>query len=268
MLHRHVTDGNIRRTPGIELVKQLAAKGVRPFSNWPEDALYTMADIWEDYHTQLGMRLDLDDLLHVAMAMVRDNPEVSVLLLACLYLYTIPAVQRALYKYCMAFTRLTVTLLVSEGLARLCVVLVHHWLACCCTVTGWHAVALSTTKQQSHWHEPCNIACCVDVRTSCIASLSACVVSVCVCVPVPLQIQGYIHRRWQHILVDEVQDINLCQFELVKHITGPRTKLLVVGDPDQVHLAVLGALIVCCLLLVLTPGSLCIILVITPVCAA
>lgn len=81
-LHRRVTDGIIRRTPGIELVKQLASKGVRPFAKYPEDALYTIADILEDYHTQLGERLDLDDLLHVAMALVRDNPHVGELLWA------------------------------------------------------------------------------------------------------------------------------------------------------------------------------------------
>jgi superfamily I DNA/RNA helicase len=37
------------------------------------------------------------------------------------------------------------------------------------------------------------------------------------------------------VLVDEGQDTNLCQFELVRQITGPHSKLFMVGDPDQVR---------------------------------
>lgn len=51
---------------------------------------------------------------------------------------------------------------------------------------------------------------------------------------VSLQVRSEIHRRWKHVHVDEGQDINLCQFELVRQITGPDSTLYMVGDPDQV----------------------------------
>ena len=44
-------------------------------------------------------------------------------------------------------------------------------------------------------------------------------------------------ERWQnkirYLLVDEYQDTNASQYELVKHITGERGRLTVVGDDDQ-----------------------------------
>jgi hypothetical protein len=49
-----------------------------------------------------------------------------------------------------------------------------------------------------------------------------------------VQVAATIHKRWSHVLIDEGQDTNLCQFELVRQITGPRSKLFMVGDPDQV----------------------------------
>lgn len=52
---------------------------------------------------------------------------------------------------------------------------------------------------------------------------------------VVLQVRAELHRRWRHVLVDEGQDTNLCQFELVRQITGPNSKLFMVGDPDQVR---------------------------------
>lgn len=134
---------------------------------------------------------------------------------------------------CTAFTRLTATLLLLEGhCIRLGQVL--------CSIAALHGMPVDSSfdcqqpNNSGNGTEQPTLHVGVDVRTAWIASLLACVV--CLCVPVPLQIQGSIHRRWQHVLVDEVQDINLCQFELVKHIAGPRTKLLVVGDPDQVPL--------------------------------
>ncbi|KAF6254184.1 P-loop containing nucleoside triphosphate hydrolase protein [Scenedesmus sp. NREL 46B-D3] len=42
-----------------------------------------------------------------------------------------------------------------------------------------------------------------------------------------------VHGRWQHVLVDESQDTNLCQFELVRQLTSPSSSLFMVGDPDQ-----------------------------------
>ncbi|MFK7957219.1 MAG: ATP-dependent helicase [Lysobacterales bacterium] len=44
-------------------------------------------------------------------------------------------------------------------------------------------------------------------------------------------------ERWQwqfrHVLVDECQDTNACQYRLLKALTGPRTGLTAVGDDDQ-----------------------------------
>ncbi|MEW6270475.1 MAG: UvrD-helicase domain-containing protein [Thermodesulfobacteriota bacterium] len=39
--------------------------------------------------------------------------------------------------------------------------------------------------------------------------------------------------RYRHVLVDEYQDINLAQYQLVRHIAGARGNLSVVGDDDQ-----------------------------------
>jgi len=51
--------------------------------------------------------------------------------------------------------------------------------------------------------------------------------------------------RWQnrvrHLLVDEYQDTNLCQYELVKQLVGVRQGLTVVGDDDQSIYAWRGA---------------------------
>lgn len=48
------------------------------------------------------------------------------------------------------------------------------------------------------------------------------------------QVRSSLHGRWSHVLVDESQDTNPCQFELVKALTGPGCNLFMVGDPDQV----------------------------------
>ncbi len=51
--------------------------------------------------------------------------------------------------------------------------------------------------------------------------------------------------RWQdrirHLLVDEYQDTNLCQYQLVKQLVGVRQALTVVGDDDQSIYAWRGA---------------------------
>ena len=44
---------------------------------------------------------------------------------------------------------------------------------------------------------------------------------------------AHYQQRFTHILVDEYQDTNCCQYELVKLLAGPGERLCVVGDPDQ-----------------------------------
>ena len=43
---------------------------------------------------------------------------------------------------------------------------------------------------------------------------------------------GY-RRRFPYVLVDEYQDTNRAQYELVRHLAGPRGNITVVGDEDQ-----------------------------------
>src|SRR5439155_8380852 len=40
-------------------------------------------------------------------------------------------------------------------------------------------------------------------------------------------------RRFQYVLVDEYQDTNRTQYELIRHLVGPRGHVTVVGDEDQ-----------------------------------
>ncbi|MEE9583371.1 MAG: UvrD-helicase domain-containing protein, partial [Dehalococcoidales bacterium] len=40
-------------------------------------------------------------------------------------------------------------------------------------------------------------------------------------------------ERYRHIMVDELQDTNLTQYELVKQLSGKYRNICVVGDPDQ-----------------------------------
>jgi ATP-dependent DNA helicase UvrD/PcrA len=40
-------------------------------------------------------------------------------------------------------------------------------------------------------------------------------------------------RRFQYVLVDEYQDTNRTQYDLVRHLAGPRGNITVVGDEDQ-----------------------------------
>lgn len=42
-----------------------------------------------------------------------------------------------------------------------------------------------------------------------------------------------VSRRYQYILVDEFQDINLVQFEIIRMIVAERNQIFVVGDDDQ-----------------------------------
>lgn len=46
-----------------------------------------------------------------------------------------------------------------------------------------------------------------------------------------------VRQKWQHrmgyLLVDEYQDTNQCQYQLLKHLTGPRAMFTAVGDDDQ-----------------------------------
>src|SRR4029079_2923290 len=40
-------------------------------------------------------------------------------------------------------------------------------------------------------------------------------------------------RRFQSVLVDEYQDTNRTQYELIRHLVGPKGNVTVVGDEDQ-----------------------------------
>lgn len=52
-----------------------------------------------------------------------------------------------------------------------------------------------------------------------------------------VQLRAKMHARFRHVLVDEGQDTNRCQFDIVRAITGPSSTLMMVGDPDQVRWA-------------------------------
>ena len=43
----------------------------------------------------------------------------------------------------------------------------------------------------------------------------------------------YYQNKFEHVLVDEYQDTNRCQYELVKHLAGEKKNICVVGDDDQ-----------------------------------
>ncbi len=47
------------------------------------------------------------------------------------------------------------------------------------------------------------------------------------------QVRDAYRRRFAYLLVDEYQDTNRVQYELVRHLAGPRGNLTVVGDEDQ-----------------------------------
>ena len=47
------------------------------------------------------------------------------------------------------------------------------------------------------------------------------------------EVASYFRRRFRLVLVDEYQDSNRMQFELLKALTGPDTRLVTVGDDDQ-----------------------------------
>ncbi|HEY6897063.1 MAG TPA: UvrD-helicase domain-containing protein [Rhodocyclaceae bacterium] len=57
--------------------------------------------------------------------------------------------------------------------------------------------------------------------------------------------QEEVHQRWQsriwHLLVDEYQDTNRCQYRLMKLLAGPRASFTAVGDDDQSIYAWRGA---------------------------
>lgn len=47
------------------------------------------------------------------------------------------------------------------------------------------------------------------------------------------EVLQYYQQKFLHILVDEYQDTNHCQYELVRHLAGDRKNVCVVGDDDQ-----------------------------------
>ncbi|KAF8064493.1 uvrD [Scenedesmus sp. PABB004] len=55
------------------------------------------------------------------------------------------------------------------------------------------------------------------------------------------RVRAALHERWSHVLVDESQDTNPCQFALIRAITGPQSSLFMVGDADQAIYAFRGA---------------------------
>lgn len=46
-------------------------------------------------------------------------------------------------------------------------------------------------------------------------------------------VQQYVHRLWDHIYIDEAQDISKIQFEILKYFVSDPSKLVVIGDDDQ-----------------------------------
>jgi DNA helicase-2/ATP-dependent DNA helicase PcrA len=47
--------------------------------------------------------------------------------------------------------------------------------------------------------------------------------------------------RFRHVLVDEYQDLNEAQYQLFRHLAGPGTEIMVIGDPDQAIYGFRGA---------------------------
>src|SRR5439155_77923 len=45
--------------------------------------------------------------------------------------------------------------------------------------------------------------------------------------------RGTIHARWDHLLVDEFQDVNAVQYDLLKRLAAPHDNLFAVGDDEQ-----------------------------------
>lgn len=62
-----------------------------------------------------------------------------------------------------------------------------------------------------------------------------------------LRTNDAVREKWQnrvrYLLVDEYQDTNVCQYELVRQLTGPRAMFTAVGDDDQAIYAWRGATI-------------------------
>lgn len=48
-----------------------------------------------------------------------------------------------------------------------------------------------------------------------------------------LEVDSYIGNRYEHILIDEYQDVNLAQQELIQSIAGTKASVMAVGDEDQ-----------------------------------
>jgi len=47
------------------------------------------------------------------------------------------------------------------------------------------------------------------------------------------EVRDELHRRFQHLLIDEYQDTNRAQYVLIKALAGPRGNIMAVGDEDQ-----------------------------------
>lgn len=54
-------------------------------------------------------------------------------------------------------------------------------------------------------------------------------------------VRDYYQNRFQHVLVDEFQDVNFCQYELIRLFSGKNHNITIVGDDDQSIYAWRGA---------------------------
>lgn len=55
------------------------------------------------------------------------------------------------------------------------------------------------------------------------------------------QLKQNLHQKILYLFVDEYQDVNETQYQLIKELTGPNTKLCAIGDPDQAIYSFRGA---------------------------
>jgi DNA helicase-2/ATP-dependent DNA helicase PcrA len=56
-----------------------------------------------------------------------------------------------------------------------------------------------------------------------------------------LTLRRQVGRRWRHVLLDEVQDINHAQYRIVSLLAAEHRNLMILGDPDQAICAYRGA---------------------------
>ena len=47
------------------------------------------------------------------------------------------------------------------------------------------------------------------------------------------EVRSRYHEQFRHVMVDEVQDMNVYQTDIIQQLVGPNTSLFIVGDDDQ-----------------------------------